>query len=318
MINNVLTLIGGIILLVLSGEVTIRSAQRIASKLGISETFIGLTILSIGTSLAELGTHLVSSFKILHGDNVSGIAVGTNIGSNIVQITAILGIVALFMKIYASKKFLKRDYIVMLGSIVILFLFSLNGILSRVEGLALAGLYIIYLWILGREEQVGDKLDNYQSKHLLAYTLALPVGIVGLLLSAAIVVNSAEVISAMYGLKETLIGTLIIGVGTALPELTTSIIAIYRKSVGMAAGVLIGSNITNPLFMMGIGAAISTYTIAHDIIWFDLPFWFAVSLVVLVYLWFEPKGMKKWQALTLIGFYVVYVYVRVKYLGIYF
>ena len=124
MINELLLLILGIAVLWGSAELLVRAAQVIAAKLKISETFLGLTILSIGTTLPELGTHIASSIAILNGTDLSGIALGTNIGSNIFQITVILGIVALFMTVHAHKRFLDRDYIVMLVAIALLFVFA--------------------------------------------------------------------------------------------------------------------------------------------------------------------------------------------------
>ncbi len=297
----------------LTGELVINSSQVIARYFRISELFIGLTVLSIGTSLAEMSTHIVASLKVLKGEDVSGIAVGTNIGSNLMQITFILGLVALFMHIRASKKFLKKDYMVMLASIVLVWLLSLNHYLGRAEGALLFFAYMYYLYTLSKDEHIVGKIEhNTRAQKPLASSLILLVGLFGLLFSAEIVVRNGEALAKLWDVADTMVGALLIGVGTALPELTTSIIAIRKKSVGMSMGVLVGSNITNPLMMLGLGAMISGYTITNDIIWFDLPYWFGVSLLALLFFW---KGLKfkKSHAIVLMLSYVAYVAIRVYY-----
>jgi len=141
--QEIILFIIGIIGLWLGAGITITGATEIAKKLKISYLFVGLTILSIGTSLPEIFTHIASSWKILNGIEASGVAVGTNIGSNIIQITLIMGMIGLFAIIKSSKQIQKRDGFVMLGSIALLWLFSLDGFVSRIEGVALALIYII-------------------------------------------------------------------------------------------------------------------------------------------------------------------------------
>ena len=297
----------------LTGELVINSSQVIARYFKISELFIGLTVLSIGTSLAEMSTHIVASLKVLKGEDVSGIAVGTNIGSNLIQITFILGLVAMFMRIHATKKFLKKDYMVMLASIIGVWLLSLNNYLSRTEGAILFFAYIYYLYTLSKDEHIVGKIENNNhGKKPFASTLILLAGLFGLLYSAEIVVRNGEFLAAIWNVKDTLIGTLLVGVGTALPELTTSIIAIRKRSVGMSMGVLVGSNITNPLMMLGLGAMISGYTVSNDIIWFDIPYWFAISLLALFFFWKDRK-FKRMHAVTLMLSYVAYVAIRIYY-----
>jgi len=312
MYQEIIFLFLGIFGVWLAGELVINSSQIIARYFKISETFIGLTILSIGTSLAEMSTHIVSSLKVLKGEDVSGLAVGTNIGSNIVQITFILGLIAYFLRIHASKKFLKKDYLVMLGSIVLVWVFSLNNYLSRFEGAILFFAYLYYLYTLSEEEHLIDKIENNKEAHKpIPSAFFLIIGIFGLLYAAEVVVSNGEQLAMNLHIRDTLVGTLLIGVGTALPELTTSLIAIKKKSMGMSMGVLVGSNITNPLMMLGLGAIISGYTITNDIIWYDLPYWFFVSLLVLLFFWKDMRFKRK-HAIVLMLSYLVYVGARIK------
>lgn len=313
MILEILLVLAGIAGLWFSAELVIRCAQYIAHKLNISETFIGLTILSIGTTLPELGTHIVSSWKILHGMDVSGLAVATNIGSNIVQITAILGIVGFFLHIKSDRRFMDSDYIVMLLSIVLLFIFGYNGLINRIEGAFLVTCYLLYVWKLANAEHFVEKINhNKKKKKMVWYFIGVPVGICLLLFSSNITVMNAEFLATQWGVADTLIGGLILGLGTALPELAAAIVAIRRKSGEMSLGVLVGSNITNPLFGVGIGAMISTYTISNSILWIDLTSWFFVSIVALLFFW-RNLTLEKKEAAMLIACYILYVLLKLKF-----
>ena len=253
----------------------------------------------------------MASINILNGIDSSGIAVGTNIGSNIIQITLILGVIALLTKVKTDKKILKRDYPIMLGAILFLFFLSLNNVIGRVEGFFLVSSYIIFIAWISKKEKIIDKNTK---KLELFHFLSLIVGFALLITSTESVVNNALLLSQIWGVSESLIGALIIGAATALPEFTTALISILRGSTSMSLGTLIGSNITNPLFALGIGAMISGYTIDASILWYDLPFWFFISLLTMMF--FKSKGLlDKKEAITLIVFYITYAVLRIKFLA---
>tara|TARA_B100000315_G_C14229404_1_gene430204 strand:- start:36 stop:641 length:606 start_codon:yes stop_codon:yes gene_type:complete len=199
----------------------------------------------------------------------------------------------------------------MLASILFLFFMSLNNFIGRLEGFSLVLMYIIFIVWLSKKERLIKK----NSKKLeLIYFISLIVGFAFLTISTKTVVNNAIALSQIWGVSESLIGALIIGTATALPEFTTALIAILRGSTSMSIGTLIGSNITNPLFALGIGAMISGYTIDASIIWYDLPFWFFVSLLVMLF--FKRKNdLNKKEAITLIVFYITYAILRIKFLA---
>ncbi len=308
-------LISGIIGLWLSAEFLIWTLGIISRRLKISQTFIGLTILSIGTTLPEIGTHIASSIQILKGVEASGIAMGSNVGSNLMQITLILGIVALFMRVHATRDFLKRDYSVMMGAIALLFVLGLDGRISRLEGLLLAALYLLYLRGLGKLEHFVEKVVEVEHKEgmrrLERYFLYAIAGMAMLLLMGHLVVMSSISLSRSWGVENSLVGALIVGFGTALPEFATAVSALRRRLGGMSIGVLVGSNITNPLWGVGIGAMISGYKVDRNVLYFDIPAWFLVSSVVLAFLARKGRiGRKK--ALVIIILYFAYVFLRLR------
>lgn len=303
--------------LLIGAELVIHNARIIARKLNISDFFIGLTIFSIGTSLPEIATHVIASIDILRGvdfHTMSGLAVGTNVGSNIIQISLITGIVAFFGVLKAKKKFLKVDYNVMLASIVILFLFSLNGIISRVEGFILLFLYAAYLVYLFKNEKIAKKIlkknENIDKSKIYLSLLVMLAGLVILLLSADKIAGLAELFSVKYLVSGSLLGVLIVGISTALPEFATAVFALRRKNAGMSLGTLVGSNITNPLMALGIGAIISTYAVDSTILWYDIPFWFIISVIPIALMW-RKKMLTKKAGIFLMLAYVAFVAFRI-------
>ncbi len=307
-VYSLLAIIG----LMLGANIVILYSQKISKKMNISEFFIGLTLFSVITSLPEIIAHIIASIDILKkpliSGTLSGIVLGTNIGSNIIQITLITGIVGLFGKLICDNKFLKRDYIFMLFSILLLFFFSLTGhFISRIEGFVLIIMYIIYVARLTKAERITTKRAGIAKELIL-----ILVGFVMLLFSANQILNESVLFSKYFGISGTFIGTMIIGVITALPELTTSIIALIKKSPHFSLGTLVGSNITNPLLAVGIGALISGYKVSSSLLYFDLPFWFLISFIGFFLFWYG-KYLSKKQALVLISGYLLYAALNIAF-----
>ena len=301
MINLVLLAVG-LAGLWLGADLIINSSQRVAKSLNISEAFIGLTILSIGTSLPEIMTHIMSSIDILRGIETSGIAVGTNVGSNIFQITLIVGLVGVLVTIKSTKTIIKRDYVLMLSAILLLWLFSFGGI-NPIEGAILAIIYILYLYFLSKGEKIVEK-NPFQTNYIKDF-LFIIVGITILLFAADFVVDKAVLLSLNWGIAESFVGTLIIGIGTALPELTTAIIGIIKGANDISLGTLVGSNITNPTLALGLGAAISGYTVDKYLLWYDIPAWFLFSLIILFF-FYKDHRLSRREAVVCISFFIAY------------
>jgi cation:H+ antiporter len=318
MIQEGLLFILGVVGLWLGAGITINGAVAIARKLKISNLFIGLTVLSIGTSLPEIFTHVASSIKILNGVDASGVAIGTNVGSNIIQITLILGLIAMFATIKSSKEILKRDGLVMLSSIALLWIFGLNGTISQLEGMILAIIYVTYLILITRKEKTIKELIRPHHKKLgkrKKHYIGLDVGnvfagIVILAFASHWVVENTLFFAKTFGIEQTFLGLVVIGISTALPELTTAIRGIIKGAKSMSLGVLIGSNITNPLLALGLGAAISGYTVSRSLQWFDIPFWFGISTLALLFFRNNNK-LEKHEAAVLVFAYFAYIIYKI-------
>jgi len=241
MIELILTILG-LIGLWFGSELMIRGALNISEHLKISRMFIGLTVLAFLTDLPELFVTITGSYNILNGVESSGIIVGDAIGSSFGQIILMIGILGIFGVLTIKKRQLLRDGFMLLGSIVLLILIGIDGNISRVEGITFIVIYLIYFIQIFREERIKE--ENHAKKLNLVWALlSLIAGLAILLYSGNFVVNNAVLLSEAWGVSQSLIGILIIGVGTSLPELAVSFTALRHNAGTMAIGNLIGSTI---------------------------------------------------------------------------
>ncbi len=272
-------------LLILSADFFVVGAKCIARQFGIAEVIIGLTIVSIGTSLPEImvtGTAAVkansATATVQDLETLSDLAIGNIYGSVLVQITLILGIVVLYKPLEVRPSWLGRDGLLMVFSVLLFTLLLLTGGgLSRIEGAFLSSFYICYLLylILNRNKiraEEGELVENIRGGLSWSKTAASIMIIVGL--SMAIYASNNLIDSVLklggslnldQGKMGAIMGTSVSAVGTSLPELTVALLCV-RKSQGVAIGALIGSNITDPLLSVGIAAMIHPLAISSGAI----------------------------------------------------
>jgi len=301
-------LIFGLLGLIIGSGIVIEGAQRIARALNINELIIGLTVISIGTSLPEIATTMAAAFERLRGIETSGIVIGNIIGSNISNITLILGLIGFFAILKIGKKNLRRDGTMLIAAMIIFAIAAVNGFISKEEGAFLIILNIFYLLYLSKTERIVEKVQNYQNKNPLIDFIMILMGIAIVIYTSDIVVSQGVLIARTYGMRELTIG-LIIGVGTSLPELTVSLIALLKGHNELSIGNLIGSNINNSLFVLGMGATISEFVVdASAIIW-EIPIMIAVTLLALLFL-YRKHDITKVEGVFLILCYITYMIFR--------
>ena len=309
MLNEFSLIFLGILGLWFGSDYVVAALQRMSRRVKISELFLGLTIASIGTSLPEIFTNLMAGLSTLKGVDASGIAVGTIIGSTVGQITLVLGIVAFFATLSLPNKSMKRDGIMVFLSVIFMFLASFNGIVSKIEAIILISIYILYLLFLLYQEEVFTKVAETPKTSLIMDLLVISVGILAVVYSSKLIVSNGILLANLLNIDKTIIG-IFFGLGTALPELTIALMAVYRGSKTISLGTLIGSNITDPLFSFGIGAFIAPIFVTMSTIFFDLPF-LAFSTLVALFLLFEKRKLTRYDGSILVILYLLFLYLRI-------
>ena len=270
----ILLIIIALALLITSADFFVEGAKGLARRAGMAEVVIGLTIVSIGTSLPEILVTATASASSGSDPAMMDLAVGNIYGSVLVQITLVLGIVVAFKPLDIRPAWLRRDGLLMLFSIIILTALLWEGdSLSRIEGGILCLIYALYIiWLLSDTDKIRDDeleiIDDIKSTTEFswsgtAYFVMVVIGLSLAVYSANQLVEYACAIAVKLDVPHAIVGTTMSGLGTSLPELTVAMVAV-RKSQGVAIGTLIGSNITDPLLSIGIAALISPISITES------------------------------------------------------
>lgn len=316
MIESFLYLFSGLVLLVLAGELLIRSASTIAAAVGISPLVIGLTIVAFGTSAPEL---VVSIFAALQGS--PEIALANVIGSNIFNIGFILGICALISPLVVNIQLLKLDVPILIIASGLAYAFCYDGQLSTAEGFILClGVVLYTFWLLSASKKESQQVHTEFSEivkpkakiKLPYYFFLLTVSLGVLVGGSKLFIEGAISIAKQLGLSDTFIGLTIVAAGTSLPEVATSVMATIRGHKDIAIGNVIGSNIFNILFILGVSAGISSgLNVNENIIKFDFLFMLAISLLCLP-LVMTSKKLVRWEGALLLSGYIVYTLLLVQ------
>jgi cation:H+ antiporter len=274
-----LMLIGGLALLILSGNFLVNTASDIARRLKLSSLVIGLTIVAFGTSAPEL---LVSTSAALGGH--PEIALGNVLGSNIANIGFIAGLTALLLPFFVTKKIITLDIKVMILLALLFSLFAMDGEFSRWEGIIVFLILVIYTIVLLRMSK-GESEENEIEKPERSLWLNIPLliaSLAGLAFGSDWMVDGASTIASSLGVSERVISVTIVAVGTSLPEFTASIISILKKEVGITIGNLIGSNIFNIGAVLGISSIIQPIQFDFNVFLTDTLWMIGYSILLLI------------------------------------
>ncbi len=283
-----LQLAGGLVILLVGGELLVRGSVNIAQRLEIPTMVIGLTVVAFGTSAPEFG---VSLKAVLEGS--SGVAVGTIVGSNVANVLLVLGVPALLIADGIRTSPVLRDVDLMIGSGVLLLVFAANGEVARWEGAIMFALLCAYIYAsYRRARDEGPKenalVEDFETAHggpdALSISLVfVPIGVLGLWGGSQVLVPAAVSIAEMLGVSGKVIGVAVLSVATSLPELATSIVAAIRKHGDVAIGNVVGSNMFNILGVLGLTATIAPVPVGTEVLGFDIWIMFAVSVLLIPY-----------------------------------
>jgi len=304
--------IAGFVLLIKGADFLVTGASALAFKFGIAPLVIGLTIVAFGTSAPELVVNLLAS---LSGN--TDIAIGNILGSNIVNILLILGVTAIIYPLTVQKSTVWKEIpFALLAVIVLVFMASdalIDGagssLLSRIDGLVLMSFFVIFLYyIVGMAKQApAEDSEAPADMTTMRSWILISGGLIGLVIGGKWIVDGAVVFAQSLGVSEALIGLTIVAIGTSLPELATSVVAAFKKNTDIAVGNIVGSNIFNIFWILGISSMIAPLPFAPAMT-FDILVTLGATLLLFLALFVGRKHtIEKWQGVMFIGLYVAYV-----------
>jgi cation:H+ antiporter len=313
MIDSLILLFAGIFGLWLGTEITIRSAVKLARQLHLSELFIGLVILAFGTDLPELVVAIEGAIHISQGQDVSGIITGNAIGSSIAQISIVIGSTAIFHFLSIGKQQIRYLSIELIGSVVLLALVAFDNVVTWNDGAILIIAFLIYFFTHLQIErrnnaQKESTKDIPKNRTWLAVILVITgLTIVGF--SSDYTIEHAMILAENWGVRQSFIGAILIGLGTSLPELAISVAAVIKKKSHLSVGNVIGSNIFDLLIPIGAASMIADINVDWAVLYYDIPVLLFTSTIVL---WFlqRKRGLQRWEGIGLIVIYLIYAVIK--------
>lgn len=308
MITNILLIILGFILLSKGADFLVDGSSLIAKKFHIKEIIIGLTIVSIGTSLPELMVSLTSSLS-----NHADMAIGNVIGSNISNLFLILGICAIIKPLKFQEETARLEIPIVIFLTALLYILGNNGnekIITKFEGLILVIFFILFIlyniFMAKREEQNNEEQNILTKKDVIKAIVQILIGIIALKYGSDFVVDNASKIASSFGVSEKIISLTIIAVSTSLPELITSVTATLKGEINMAIGNVIGSNIFNIVLIVGATALINQ--IEYSIFYNKDIIFFMIGMIILAVLpMIGKKRMSRFAGIIYFGAYLIYM-----------
>lgn len=307
---QILLILIGFIMLIKGADILVEGSSAIAKKMRISEIIIGLTIVSIGTSMPEL---FVSTTSAIQG--ASDISIGNIIGSNICNLLFILGLSAVIrpVKFQKQTKWIENPMSIIL-TLIFFTICNINQDVSRIEGIILIVLFVaflIYTIAMGKKSQneviLELSLEEAKKVSVIKNVMLIILGIVALKIGGDLVVDNAKIVATALNVSEKIIGLTIVAIGTSLPELVTSVTAAIKGESDIAIGNIIGSNIFNMLLIIGVSAIIHpiTYNITYNS---QMMILFIAMTLMLIFPFIKPKDeLSRKNGLILVILYIFYI-----------
>lgn len=307
-------LIIGFVLLIKGADFFVDGASSVAAKLKVPSLIIGLTVVSMGTSMPEAAVSISAS---LSGDN--GISLGNVIGSNIFNLLMVVGVSSIIFPIITDREILKRDMPINIGITAVLCIMLFDGKLSRLDAVILLLVFATYMFILIRSA-LKNRVEAEETKVLTWFKsiLFIVLGVAAIIGGGQLVVNSATTIAKTFNMSDTLIGLTVVAIGTSLPELVTSIVAAKKGNSGIAMGNVVGSNIFNILFILGMAGVIKPMS-ADNAFFIDTGILIGVSLMMLLFAFTKRKTGRVEGAIGVLVYiaYTAYIIMRTFHIWIF-
>ena len=304
----------GIAILLLGAELLVRGASRLALLLGMSPLVVGLTVVAFGTSSPEAA---VSVWSAIAGK--AGLAAGNAVGSNIFNILGVLGLSAVIAPLAVSIRVIREEVPILIGVSGLFWLLASNGILGRLEGGGLLGLILLYTgWVIRRSTSGLERVDtNGKSggtqlkrpvQTIVAQIVLVVSGITLLLIGSDRLVTGATAMARMLNVSEPVIGLTVLAVGTSLPELATSVVAVIRGERDIAVGNVVGSNVFNLLFVLGLSSILvdGGLPVPDVLLQLDIPVMMAATVLTLPIV-FSGSRISRNEGFLFLAYYALYM-----------
>ena len=299
----------GLLFLILGGNWLLKAAVGFSLRLNIPKIVIGMTVVSFATSAPEL---IVSVKAALNGH--ADLALGNVIGSNIANLGFVLGITIILSTITIQKSFYKTDWpVMMISSLILYFILAFDGEIVQYEGIILISLlvaFLIYLLRFQKTAVVDEMSEDDEELPLYKDVLFMTIGGVALWGGSELLIQGATDLAIDLGVSTRIIGVTIVSIGTSIPELAASVVAILKKEKAISLGNLIGSNIFNILAVLGITSIITPLSVSDQGLLTNDIFWMLGFALLIVPLVFFPSRMKLgWkEGIVLLGLYGVFIF----------
>ena len=305
-LNTISLLIFGLTVLIICGNLLLKAAVSISLRFGIPKLLIGMTVVSLATSAPELIVSIKSAIK-----GSPDLAISNVLGSNIANLGLVLGITILFSPINISKSVYKKEWPIMMFSAIYFLIVILDGVISKIEGGILVCILVMTISALIKLRDKSEvDLENSVEDSFLKSLIVLFFGGLFLYYGSEWFIDGAIMLADSFGISERIIGITVVSVGTSIPELVTSLVAVLNKEKSISLGNLLGSNIFNVFAVLGITSLVTPLSVLDkSIINYDIYVMLFFAAMILPLIFFPKKlvlGRK--EGLIILLFYTVYIY----------
>ena len=305
-LNTISLLVFGLIVLIIGGNLLLKAAVSISLRFGIPKLLIGMTVVSLATSAPELIVSIKSALK-----GSPDLAISNVLGSNIANLGLVLGITIVFSPINISKSVYKKEWPIMMFSAIYFLIVVLDGVISKTEGGILVCFLVMTISALIKLRDKDEiELDNDSEDSFLKSLLILFFGGLFLYFGSEWFIDGAIMLANSFGISERIIGITVVSIGTSIPELVTSLVAVLNKEKSISLGNLLGSNIFNVFAVLGITSLVTPLTVLdQNIIDYDIYIMLFFAAIILPLIFFPKKlvlGRK--EGVIILLFYTVYIY----------
>lgn len=312
MLSNLLFFALGLVTLVAGAEVLVRGAARLALSFGVSPLVIGLTVVAFGTSTPELAVSVGAAL-----DGKPDLAIGNVVGSNIANVLLILGAAAIIVPLAVAEQIIRQEIPIMIGASLLMVVMALDAHIGVLESGLFLALIVAYTLFLIRQSRSASRevSDEFASEiptsswdaHWAVQVALVAAGLALLVLGANWLVDAAVAVARTLGVSDLVIGLTVVAVGTSMPELATSVLAVIKGERDIAVGNVVGSCIFNLLLVLGAGAAVAAdgLSISPNAQAFDFPVMLAVFVACLP-IFFSGYCIRRWEGLMFFAYYLAY------------